>query len=112
VADVDLGKLTGRVKALFMAVPKEMKHMMKTTTTTHCDGIKRWAIEVKFPYGTLEKANKSFYDENENVATGNPSRPLRHPASAMPLHVFNAPLLSLSLHRARHKNCQGIPGKL
>ena len=68
--DVDLGKLTGRVKALFMAVPKEMKHMMKTTTTNHADGVKRWAIEVKFPFGTLEKANKQFYDDDENVKTG------------------------------------------
>jgi len=68
--DTDLGKLTGRVKALFMAVPKEMKHKMATFTTAHPDGLKRWSIEIKFPYGTLEKANNKFHDDNKHVSQG------------------------------------------
>jgi len=54
--DADCGKLTGRVKALFMAVPKNMKHLMKTSHEEHPDGFKRWRIEVKFPFATLDKA--------------------------------------------------------
>lgn len=54
-SETDVGKLTGRVKALFMAVPRNMKHMMKTYSSQHPDGFKRWGIEVKFPFSTIEK---------------------------------------------------------
>eukprot|EP00656_Telonema_subtile_P055441 TRINITY_DN8580_c0_g2_i1.p1 TRINITY_DN8580_c0_g2~~TRINITY_DN8580_c0_g2_i1.p1 ORF type:complete len:449 (-),score=107.61 TRINITY_DN8580_c0_g2_i1:88-1434(-) len=39
-----------------MAVPKNMKHIMKTKHSEHPDGYKRWAIEVMFPFATLDKA--------------------------------------------------------
>ena len=71
-----------------MAVPKEMKHMMKTTTTNHSDGVKRWAIEVKFPFGTLDKANKQFYDDNEHVKTGAPHGPGSRQFAPMILHQY------------------------
>jgi len=57
-SEVDLGKLTGRVKAVFMGVPKEWKHKMATAVTTGADGVKRWSLEVKFPFGTLDKINE------------------------------------------------------
>jgi len=71
-SDTDLGKLTGRVKALFMAVPKEMKHLMKTSTYAHADGLKRWSIEVKFPFATLNKANQAAgeYAQQQYVTQG------------------------------------------
>jgi len=66
-SEVDLGKLTGRVKAVFMGIKqhdelKDLKHIMKTTTTSHPDGIKRWGIEVMFPFKTLIQANKAAKD--------------------------------------------------
>jgi hypothetical protein len=53
--ETDVGKLTGRVRALFMAVPRNMKHLMSTHSFEHPDGYKRWGIEVKFPFSTVEK---------------------------------------------------------
>eukprot|EP00658_Telonema_sp_P-2_P047207 TRINITY_DN3577_c0_g2_i3.p2 TRINITY_DN3577_c0_g2~~TRINITY_DN3577_c0_g2_i3.p2 ORF type:complete len:235 (+),score=66.40 TRINITY_DN3577_c0_g2_i3:161-865(+) len=57
--DSDIGKLTGRLKALFMAVPKPWKHLMNTSQFEHPDGFKRWSIEIKFPFTTIDKVLKS-----------------------------------------------------
>jgi len=68
-SDGDLGKLTGRIKAIFMGVPKEFRYKMTPTTTVGPDGIKRWSIEVIFPYGTLEKINEKL-GANPTAAAG------------------------------------------
>jgi fermentation-respiration switch protein FrsA (DUF1100 family) len=61
--DAELAKLNGRIKGVFMAVPKNVKHKMTPNIYMHADGIRRWEIEVAFPYSTLDKVN-TLYGEH------------------------------------------------